>query len=159
MDTEIDQTTLDLILQLQLQDTQILIKGKQREGEQSDAELAAELYKQELESFPSFCYDRIMSRSIAHAVLKDGELISDHVFKEKQAARDREFAIHGEYPEEISRIATPETFMDEEMIKKLTALYIGNHQPLIVGEPSSSRATPTVASAAANEQRHCVSYA
>lgn len=157
MDDEIDQATLDLIIQLQLQDTQTLIKGKRREGEKSDAELAAELYKLELESFASFRHDHTMSRSIAHAILEDGNLISGHVFEEQQAARDREFAIHGYYPEEISSTATPETVIDEEMAKKLTALYIGSYQPLVVGEPSSSQVTPTVVTATASEQRHCVS--
>lgn len=157
MESEIDQATLDLIIQLELQDTQTLIKGKQREGEQSDAELAVELYQLELESFASFYHDHTMSRSIAQAVLEDGELISGHVFEEQQAARDREFAINGEYPEQISRTATPETVMDEEMIKKLTALYIGNYQPPMLGAPSSSQIKPTVKSTTATEQRHCVS--
>ncbi|KAK1245611.1 hypothetical protein MKX08_005240 [Trichoderma sp. CBMAI-0020] len=143
MDNHIDQATLDLIIQLQLQDTQTLIKGKHREGEQSDVELAAELYRLELESLVSFQHDHTMSRSIAHAVLADGELINEHVLSEEQAMRDREIAIQGEYPEQISRTTTPETVMNEEMIKKLTALYIGNAEPLN-GEPSSRQAATTM---------------
>lgn len=156
MDNQTDQATLDLIIQLQLQDTQTLIKGKHREGEQSDAELAVELYRLELESFASFQYDHTMSRSIAHAVLADGELINEHVFEEEQAMHDREFAVHGEYPERISRTTTPETVMDEEMVRKLTALYVSNAVPSN-GEPSSSQAAPTAASATTSEERQCVS--
>ncbi|EHK49360.1 hypothetical protein TRIATDRAFT_82700 [Trichoderma atroviride IMI 206040] len=156
MDNQIDQATLDLIIQLQLQDTQTLIKGKHRAGEQSDAELAAGLYRLELESLASFQYDHTMSRSIAHAVLTDGELVAEHVFEEEQATHDREFAIHGEYPEQISRTTTPGTVMNEEMIKKLTALYVGNAEPPN-GEPSSSHASPAVTSATVSEQRQCVS--
>lgn len=156
MDNQIDQATLDLIIQLELQDTQTIIKGKHREGEQSDAEFAVELYRLELESLALFNYDHSMSHSIAHAVLADGELINEHVFEEEQAMHDREFAIHGEYPEQISRTATPETVMNEEMIKKLTALYISNAEPLN-GEPSSSQVAPTVVPATASEQRQCVS--
>lgn len=156
MDNQIDQATLDLIIQLQLQDTRTLIKGKHREGEQSDAELAVELYRLELESLASFQYDHTMSRSIAHAVLADGEVINKHVSEEEQATHDREFAIHGEYPEQTSRTTTPEIIMNEKMIKKLTALYVSNAEPLN-GEPSSRQAAPAVASATAIEQRRCVS--
>lgn len=53
----IDQASLDLILELQLHDAERLLKGKHREDEISDAEVAAELYKAEIESALYFYSD------------------------------------------------------------------------------------------------------
>jgi hypothetical protein len=156
MNDEIDQATLDLIIELQIQDAQNLIKGKHREGEQPDAELAVELFKLELESLASVCSDHAMSRSMARAILADGDIIKNHVDEEEQAARDREYAINGEPSARTSGTATPETVIEDEMMRKLVALYVGDDQYSVAGEPSSRQGTQTSISAADSVQRRCV---
>ncbi|KHN98270.1 IBR domain containing protein [Metarhizium album ARSEF 1941] len=86
-DVSLDQASLDLTIELQLEDARKLVKGKHRTGETPDGELAAELDKLELESLATFRADQAISRSIARAVLSDAEVIQDHVEEERQAGR------------------------------------------------------------------------
>lgn len=91
----LDQQTADLILQLQLEDTEVYFssaKGKGREGEVSDETLAFEMQRQEIETMSLFCTDNRMARSMGSAVVSDGQLLLDSWFLEDTAARDREIA-------------------------------------------------------------------
>ncbi|KAF3066726.1 hypothetical protein CFAM422_008886 [Trichoderma lentiforme] len=59
MESNIDQATRQLIINLQLQDANALIKGKHRVGDPPpDAEIAARLYQQELRSLETFYADQ-----------------------------------------------------------------------------------------------------
>ncbi|KAL7911949.1 IBR domain-containing protein [Trichoderma velutinum] len=155
---EIDQETLNLIIEIQLQDAQNLIKGKHREGQQPDAELAMQLYCCELESLNTTCSDLAMSRSMAHAVLLDGDFISNHLEEEQQAVCDREYAISGQPSAAVLRTATPDAVIDDEMIRKLAALYVGvdDDRYSTVGEPSSRQTTEVGKSASVTETRRCL---
>lgn len=71
MDIDIDETTLRLIIELQLQDIKSLTvsaKGKHREGEQLDTIVATYTYKKELELLQQTAHDAMLCRSIADAV-------------------------------------------------------------------------------------------
>ncbi|KAH0526567.1 hypothetical protein TsFJ059_009870 [Trichoderma semiorbis] len=138
---ELDEDTLKVIIEIQLREAQDLVKGKHHEGEQPDTELAMQLYCHELESLATACSDQAMSRSIAHAVLIDGDIIRNHLEEEQQAVRDREFAMNRQPSAAVASTAPPETVIEDEMIEKLAALYIGidDDQYSTVGEPSSKR--------------------
>ncbi|KAK0761166.1 hypothetical protein N5P37_006112 [Trichoderma harzianum] len=152
---DLDQETLKVIIEIQLREAQDLVKGKHREGEQPDTELAMQLYCQELESLATACSDQAMSRSIAHAVLIDGDIIRNHLEEEQQAVRDREFAMNRQPSAAAASTAPPETVIEDEMIEKLAALYIGidDDQYSTVGEPSSRRVEK---SSSTIETRRCL---
>ncbi|KAM0460695.1 hypothetical protein ACHAO4_001485 [Trichoderma viride] len=95
MDYEIDQESLNLIIQLQLEDAQSMAKGKYREGEAPDFDLALELFNAELESLHAFIHDREMGRSLARAVVNDADIIRELCNEEEQATRDRMLALRG----------------------------------------------------------------
>ncbi|KAM6479361.1 hypothetical protein HDV62DRAFT_399506 [Trichoderma sp. SZMC 28011] len=70
MDNNIDQETLQMMVALQLEDANSLMKGKHREGDPPpDAEIAAWLYEQELLSLETFYEDRDLNsgeEALAH---------------------------------------------------------------------------------------------
>ncbi|KUI59686.1 hypothetical protein VP1G_06874 [Cytospora mali] len=123
-------------MQLQLEDLQELSsnsKGKQRAGEVNDFELALSYYKTELESSTTFVLDRHMCMSIARAVHRDGNIITELKAQEDQAAADRILALRsqdGNIPS--SRNNDGETHgskgeandVDDELLEKMKALYI-----------------------------------
>ncbi|KAL6407475.1 ibr domain-containing protein [Ilyonectria robusta] len=92
MDMDIDETTLRLIIGLQLQDIESLAvstKGKQREGEQPNSIVATDAYKEELELLRQTAHDAMLCRSIADAVRQDGDAITLFESNEQQAREDR----------------------------------------------------------------------
>lgn len=163
MDIEIDEETLKLIIELQVQDARNMIKGKHRVGEVPDSEIAAQMFEHELMNLASFYTDKAMSRSIAHAVLADGDAIKSHVDEEQQATNDREFAVHGQPATGSPGDASADAIIEDEMMRKLIALYIGDNscppsaaRPA-AASPAAQQAGPS-SSASANgiELRHCV---
>ena len=70
----IDNATATLILQLQNRDIEELIhasKGKRRDAEPSDVDLAVAIYQQELQEMNTILTDRSMGRSFTQAVISD----------------------------------------------------------------------------------------
>lgn len=151
MNSITDSDTEALILELQLQDVDRLIKGKQREGDASDAELAAELYKAELEIMFCLVSDRAMSRSLARAVVLDGDIIAAHADVEQQAEQDREQALTWDTLGQTERQRQPPETIDDEMINKLVCLYMEDVHSK-AGESSSQAAKRT---GSANRQCRC----
>ncbi|UKZ49872.1 hypothetical protein TrVGV298_004125 [Trichoderma virens] len=95
MTHEIDQESLDLIIELQLQDAQSLIKGKYRDGDAPDFEFALECFNAELQALHTLLHDQAMTRSMARAVVSDADIIRELVNQEEQAVRDRQLALNG----------------------------------------------------------------
>ena len=98
--TVVDDGSAALILQLQRDDVEAISarnKSKQREGEQTDAELALQLCLEELQLFETTYADQQMAHSIAAAVLSDSALLHEAARLETQASRDRALAtrLHG----------------------------------------------------------------
>lgn len=128
-----DEPSQALIIQLQIQDSQRLCeacegKGKSREGELSDSQLAADLYREDLERYASILADRQMTRINARACQTDGNLLTTSLSQEQTAASDREIACR------LGGVADPNSIppwtvlseeMDEELLAKLSALYVG----------------------------------
>jgi hypothetical protein len=128
---DLDLKTAELIIDPQLKDTEALFsssKGKQRQNEVSDAELALQLYKQELENSARLILDRRMTQSIAHAVHNDGLLLQRTLSEEDIALRDRAMAQPHTTKSNASTTAAPNSNpiggIDDETFAKLRALYV-----------------------------------
>ncbi|KAG6240164.1 hypothetical protein E4U25_008355 [Claviceps purpurea] len=79
MDVDIDQESLALIIELQLQDLRHMTEGSHDTNQSSDSEMAALLMETELKELASYYADKAMSRSVgrvAHAVVADGHTSS-----------------------------------------------------------------------------------
>ncbi|KAJ6784536.1 hypothetical protein PWT90_06754 [Aphanocladium album] len=135
MDYTVDPESRHLVIQMQLEETQTMLKGKHRVGEPPDSEFAAQLFKNELKALENFYSDQAMARSIAQAVVFDAELIRESVSDEERVTHDREYAIALENgaPCVMGDRHARENFqdtIDEDMLAKLVALYIGDDQAL-----------------------------
>ncbi|KAK3371042.1 hypothetical protein B0T24DRAFT_658091 [Lasiosphaeria ovina] len=99
MDLEsLDAQTLRVVLELQLQDIQALKeskaqKGKGREGETSDLEIALDTLHTNLLASVQLLADEAMAESIASAVGTDADVIRSTLAEEAQAAKDRAMAL------------------------------------------------------------------
>ncbi|PNY27573.1 Uncharacterized protein TCAP_02501 [Tolypocladium capitatum] len=92
----IDDESLRLILQLHLEDLEDLEsnkKGKQRDGEMSDFDLAINMYKDSLETSLTQHHDQRMCISIAKAVVSDAPMIQACSNEEELATQDRAMAV------------------------------------------------------------------
>ncbi|KAL7938805.1 hypothetical protein V8C35DRAFT_289242 [Trichoderma chlorosporum] len=167
---EIDQESLDLIIELQLQDAQSMIKGKYREGEAPDFEFALECFNAELQSFHTLLHDQAITRSVARAVVSDADIIRELVNQEDQARRDRELALNGFGTDNFNQQRFPQQgfFQDEfpqngessgtmsdEMTNKLIVLFNGGDDPSPVAESSrkGGHMRPVVK---ATKRRRCI---
>ncbi|KAL2177459.1 uncharacterized protein P884DRAFT_200668 [Thermothelomyces heterothallicus CBS 202.75] len=121
---------LELALELQREELEGLKKagkGKGREGETDDFDLAIQLYEAELASCTLVASDRSMCGSIARAVRLDADLIGAILLEEEQAALDREFArtLSPEgMPTTPAGRASIVPALDEQLLAKLEALYV-----------------------------------
>ncbi|KAH6896008.1 hypothetical protein B0T10DRAFT_587620 [Thelonectria olida] len=136
----LDDPSVSLMIQLHLEELQQLgnsSKGKGREGEQSDSDVAAQIYKAELEYFKSVVSDRSMCKSIAQAVISDGALVNQlrrEDQEEAQGAGDQEMAMNLGNSEsgdtsatEADNLAPDEMPIPDgelERLSKLEALYM-----------------------------------
>ena len=89
---DLDNGTLSLLNQLQTEDLEEMNRHqeeKPREGV-TDTQLAIATYKAESETQRQLQQDLSMSESIARAVGRDANTISDFVSQKRQATRDRQ---------------------------------------------------------------------
>ncbi|KAK4950049.1 hypothetical protein LTR28_007125 [Elasticomyces elasticus] len=125
----IDEESAALIMQIQLEDSKQLgsrFKGKQKEGEVSDIELALQLYREELDLFEPFRADRQMARSMATAIMTDGPMLSEAASQEQQVGQDRilarRFQTDGCIPALSSSVGSlDDDSLDDETLAKLAA--------------------------------------
>ncbi len=125
----LDQTA-NLILELHLRDIEELLstsKGKGREGEHSDADLALLIYQHELEERDAIIADRRMARSHSRAVLSDSATVTKLVTENDVATRDRAMALEisgtGATSAAIEQKAVNGA-LDEGILGRLAALYV-----------------------------------
>ncbi|KAG5958948.1 hypothetical protein E4U56_005241 [Claviceps arundinis] len=150
MDLDMDQESLALAIELQLQDLQHMRKGKHAVGQNPDSEVAARFMEAEFRNLASFHADRVLSRSITQAVATDGDAIVAHARQEQQAANDRALALRDSEQSgpkrrrrgSPSRGASQSRFADDVF-------------PSAAG-PSRARAGPSSAPRARVELRNCV---
>ncbi|KAI4107881.1 MAG: hypothetical protein LQ339_002491 [Xanthoria mediterranea] len=126
---EIDDASAALILQLQREDAgelQRSSKGKNREDEVSDIDLAIELLQQDLQETNTFLMDRCMSRSLARAVVTDSACLTDEIARENSLANDRLVAerIQRGGEVECARGSLGDPGLDDLCIARLKALYV-----------------------------------
>ncbi|KAK3700515.1 hypothetical protein LTR37_015916 [Vermiconidia calcicola] len=134
---DVDTLTMSTIVQMQIKESEELtsnVKGKQREGTMTDAQMALQMYMEDLRSCDATLKDRKMAQSIAVAVLQDGALIHEAYIHEQQVARDRELAaslsanyvpiIDSERPQKMQKRDKIDPWSDPEMLAKVAAIYM-----------------------------------
>ncbi|KUJ11856.1 uncharacterized protein LY89DRAFT_653328 [Mollisia scopiformis] len=157
--TTLDEETLALILRLQIDDSVELCplaeaKGKGREGDLSDSQLAFKVYREDLERNAVMLKDRVITKSIARACQTDGNILTASLAQEQTASSDRETACRlggTQLPVPVEPWTVSSEFLDDEILGKLSALYVTSplEDPvseddtleLIVGAESSGWAT------------------
>lgn len=174
---DMDPLTWQTIVQLQLQDCEELAarakgKGKQREGTQTDAQLAMQTYADDLKHSDHYMQDRTMAQSAAMAILADGDLIAETSKEEQQATRDRDMAmsLDARRPNVHDRRRAPPTaagpatadahnvakkqkkdhndpWQDAEVLEKVTAMYMKPPQEPMVDVNDEPEATAGESSA------------
>lgn len=130
----VDDETLYVFLQMQLDDLENIKqsrKGKGRQDELSDADFAVDVYTSELQSCILLALDKQMCKSIARANQLDRQLVSSLETEEKQAAEDRKIAIRLSYKSQVNddpsadfNEAKPTADVDDKLLSKLKFLYI-----------------------------------
>ena len=125
----VDATSMSLILQLQHEELQHLLKaekGKKRLGDESDAQVALLAYERELEDSRDILCDRGMAHSILQAVISDGDLVDAFRAAEDVARADRVLAARLEQnivaTDEDSNIF-PAKDLNEAFMQRLYRLY------------------------------------
>lgn len=126
-----DSASATLILQMLETDSEELLsggKGKGKEGDLSDRDLATGLFLEELRQQRVIIADRAMSHSITRAVITDADVLNDFAAQEQIATQDRAAAVnllHG------NRIETPQqhanhdpSAVDENVVTRLFGLYV-----------------------------------
>lgn len=118
-----------MILQLQLEDIRDLeqrCKGKEKEGEITDADLARKVYEEDLMAMGHVLGDRRMARSVGAAVQMDGQTLTSHQAVEMRATEDRRvaFRLDGRAAPSSTE-PPPNAEYDDDFISKLGALYVG----------------------------------
>ncbi|KAK4111180.1 hypothetical protein N656DRAFT_790666 [Canariomyces notabilis] len=134
---DIDDQTLAVVVQLQLEDLQAIQeavragkrKGKQRLGEVDDAELVLEMYHAELLSAARSLSDRAMCQRILRAVGSDAELIGTSLREEDQAVRDEDIALSisaqgGTRDDGNDHVDSQTSWADSELAEQLETLHL-----------------------------------
>ncbi|KAF4339196.1 IBR finger domain protein [Fusarium beomiforme] len=159
-----DTSSLMLALQLQQQDLNLWEqsrKGKQREGQVTDSDMALEACRRELEAMAAQISDQALALSIAKAVETDGQAIREAQLAEEQAARDREYAIRlSENPSARARPTSTKQKkaqladeVDDELIDILRSMNLGSFDDSKSGKPESSS---WAASRKPSQTRKCI---
>ncbi|RGP59664.1 ibr finger domain [Fusarium longipes] len=143
-----NDSSLLLALQLQQQDLdrwERTMKGKQREGDVTDVELAFKACRHELEVMTTRISDHMLALSIARAVESDGQAIREAQLAEEQAVRDREYALMlmkdpSARPVTVDVHAEEDSMddADDDLIDILRSLNLGGMQGAMSGQPESS---------------------
>lgn len=103
----VDAETLALIIELQLSDAKRLIKGKGEETGTHDGELAADLYKCELESLARFNADRDECRRIAGDGQPNVDIVRQQTGLESRAARNTRQTVTQNQPATLQGQSAP----------------------------------------------------
>lgn len=135
-DYDMDEASIALIIRLELQESldfstqeEERSKGKGREGDLSDLQVALQLHREDLQRNASIIADRQMTASIARACQEDGHTLAAMLSMEQAEANDREAACRlGGIEVTVNDRVPPWTIsseeMDEELLAKLSALYV-----------------------------------
>ncbi|KAF3492109.1 IBR finger domain-containing protein [Arthroderma uncinatum] len=130
LEPEVEQSTADLIIRLQLEDTDLYFKSwKGKSLDLTDEELAFQLQNEEFESMSQYLSDRRMATSFAAAVRADGRILADNRLEEENTAKDRDIARH--WTENGCPVAAEDhqsnsesVGLDDETLAKLQILFV-----------------------------------
>ena len=164
---EPDDATATLILQLQSEDIEELLnggKGKGRDDEISDAQLAAAAYQQELQTMITILSDRYMSKSLMRAVISDAALLNESLAEENTAVSDRALAhsLGGVNPRSAISQNVSADELSDNFISRLAALYVnsvdGSLEDAVVSESAAVAESSTWAASrpAITASCHCI---
>jgi IBR domain, a half RING-finger domain len=129
-----DDLSAALAVQLLLEDSEQLrinSKGKSRELEVSDAELALAYFEEDLGKVSVILADRQMTQSIGVAVQTDGNVLTELSSQEQEAGSDREVALRlgGQAVPPRKPWIVSSAEMDEGLLAKLSARYVSSPAP------------------------------
>ncbi|GKZ19799.1 hypothetical protein AbraCBS73388_004787, partial [Aspergillus brasiliensis] len=130
LDPGIDQPTFDLIVQLQLQETDLYFeysKGKSRDP--TDEELAFHLQNEEWGNLSQYLQDRRMAMSFATAVHADGHVLAETQVEQENALKDRLIArqlMKGGCNALPIELESESATLDDETLAKLQILYVND---------------------------------
>ncbi|MCJ1303136.1 hypothetical protein MMC08_005943 [Hypocenomyce scalaris] len=149
----VDNATADLILQLHSRDIEELLdacKGKGRDGESSDADLAIATYEKELQERMTILADQNMARSLTQAVISDAALLRKSLAEENTAMEDRAVAhclvgIQAPPAAPVQKIGG--STLDDDFLVKLAVLYVSGRND----ESTTSKNTTNANSSGAAE--------
>ncbi|KAL4948364.1 hypothetical protein BDW69DRAFT_176625 [Aspergillus filifer] len=167
-ESDIDQETADLILQLQLEDACLYFetsKGKSRE--RTDEEIAFQMQQEDLRNASNLAEDKRMAMSFYFAVQADGQAIANSEMEEKIAARDRELARNWRNDDQPVTTEEPQPdidpdYLDNEILETLQALHMSGFCGYIEVDDTTSDNAESSACAAKQAPRkitpmhHCV---
>ena len=135
-DFAVDELTQKLIIQLQLEDAEEFYASAKGKGKATsdngtaDADYALQLYKDDLTAKALIISDRLMTKSIAHAVQTDGGVLQGRLAKEDSIARDRSvaLALHNQEDRVLKIdnkpfVPSEPQVMNDEIFQKLEAMY------------------------------------
>lgn len=137
-----DDASAALILELQQQDMEEILsnsKGKGREGDLSDAEIAFATYRDDLRLARSIIADRHMSRSLTRAVILDANVLNELAADEQNAADDRVAAqrlAEGNDESPALRVGCETSKVEDSLAARLWEMYIS---------PSNKTSSPALA--------------
>lgn len=141
---DLDAATAELILQLQLDDIAELeasSKGKARDGELTDNQLALQLYHHGLTDVTRLLADRRMATSVAAAVFQDGNILTQTQRDEQGAAEDHAMAhrLSGRTPPPAAGTDLPR--LTDDWLAKLAGKYVSRRMgqdlcSIVSGRPS-----------------------
>ncbi|KAI1266436.1 hypothetical protein F5Y18DRAFT_416309 [Xylariaceae sp. FL1019] len=175
-----DDESLSTILELLVGDAQDVIensKGKQAEGVLSDADLAWQLFTEELDTASLYASDRRMTKSIQDAVRSDQPALVELEQEERTATNDRELvaALSAGRTEDGAQepVELGPSAAELEIWEKLDALYItGVHDypsdddtddveisdtdTIVPNQPESSSWAATRKSKRSSQRRKCL---
>ena len=123
-----DEETIDLILNLQMEDLQSLAskrKGKAKEGSRAtDEELAVNLQANEVQRHRTALADLRMARSIGRAVQDDGAAVTILVAEERRSTYDHEMAcrLSGGPAQVGSKL--PDNQVDNDFLSKFSSFNV-----------------------------------
>ncbi|KAI0377895.1 hypothetical protein F5Y04DRAFT_167402 [Hypomontagnella monticulosa] len=128
--TNMEDEDIALAIRLMQQDAEQFVsamtrKGKQVEGSQTDAQVAANLFLQDLMATATSFEDRRMARSVLQAIQTDNDTMSRLQNEEHVAQADRVLSLalsRGEEPAAVPQ-PIPETTYDGNFVSKLAYIY------------------------------------
>lgn len=154
LDVDIDALTLSAIVQMQLEEGEELAsraKNKQREGTLSDAQLALQMYMDDLKCADSTLKDRKLAQSISIAVQRDGDLIYEAYRQEQQAEKDRAMVLRmvngqvhtapggsAKHAAEEQEPDAQDPWTNAELLAKIAAIYMNPSAPTADADDAAS---------------------